>query len=373
MDILNVVWFVLIAVLFTGFFILEGFDYGVGMLLVGKSDSERSLLIRAIAPVWDGNEVWMITAGGALFAAFPHVYATMFSTFYLALFLMLLALILRGVAFELRGKYPHSKWRKAWDCAIIFGSTVPALLWGVAVANLIQGLPIDAKMHYLGNFFDLLSVYTLFAGLAFTLVFLYHGAAFLLLKIGDNRLLLQLKRQALPLGIIAIVAAATFIIMTALVADLFTHVGSAIPFLVAALCLISSVVSMKKESFKSAFIFSTLAIAGVTIGVFTTLFPRLMVSSLNSDWSLTIYNAASTSRTLAIMTAAAAVLIPIVLIYQGMAYRIFKGRDTGKGLSQRARCFSTYSPWLIPDAWTTDLGGDFTRQRIGFSDSRFLR
>ena len=328
MDMLNIVWFILIMVLFTGFFILEGFDYGVGMLLVGKNDLDRSLLIRAIGPIWDGNEVWMITAGGALFAAFPHVYATMFSTFYLALFLMLLALILRGVAFELRSRYPASDWRKAWDWAIIFGSTVPALLWGVAVANLIKGLPIDAKMHYLGNFFDLLSPYTLLAGIAFVAVFLYHGAAFLLLKIADNRLLLQIKRQAVTLGIVAIIIGVAFIAMTVRVADLSTQIASAIPFLIAALCLLVSFNAMRCQRFQSAFIFSTLTIAGLTIGVFTTLFPRLMISSLNPDWSLTIYNAASTAHTLAIMTGAAVVLVPIVLIYQGWTYKIFKERVT---------------------------------------------
>ena len=332
MDILNIVWFILIMVLFTGFFILEGFDYGVGMLLVGKNDLERSLLIRSIGPVWDGNEVWMITAGGALFAAFPHVYATMFSTFYIALFLMLLALILRGVAFELRGKYHTTSWRKSWEYAIIFGSTVPAILWGVAVANLIKGLPIDSKMHYLGNFFDLLSPYTLLAGLAFVAVFLYHGAAFLMLKIADNRLLLQIKRQGVVLGVIAIIIGVAFIAMTAIVTNMSTQIASAIPFLIAALCLLTSFNSMRSERFKSAFIFSTLTIAGLTIGVFTTLFPRLMVSSLNPDWSLTIYNAASTPHTLAIMTGAAVVLVPIVLIYQGWTYRIFKERVTAKDL-----------------------------------------
>lgn len=326
MEILNVVWFVLIAVLFTGFFILEGFDYGVGMLLVGKSDYERSMYIRSIGPVWDGNEVWMITAGGAMFAAFPHVYATMFSTFYLALFLMLVALILRGVAFELRGKYPASEWRKAWEWAIIFGSFVPALLWGVAIANLIQGLPIDPRMHYLGTFLDLLSPYTLLAGAAFVAVFIYHGATFLMLKLADKRLLLQIKRQAVAFGVIAIILGAGFIVMTSLVA------GGNLLFGVAAVCLVISCSSMKAESFKRAFIFSTLAIAGITVGVFATLFPRLMVSSLNPDWSLTIYNAASTPHTLAIMTGAAAVLVPVVLIYQGWTYRVFKDRVTSNDL-----------------------------------------
>ena len=166
---LTILWFILITVLFTGFFFLEGFDYGVGGLLpfLSSDEEERGEVLRTITPVWDGNEVWMITAGGALFAAFPHVYATMFSAFYLALFLMLVALILRGVAFDLRGRQESRCWKRFWDGAICFGSVVPAFLWGVAVTNLIAGLPINEKMIYMGGFFDLLTPYTIVGGLAF--------------------------------------------------------------------------------------------------------------------------------------------------------------------------------------------------------------
>ena len=166
---LTILWFILITVLFTGFFFLEGFDYGVGGLLpfLSSDEEERGEVLRTITPVWDGNEVWMITAGGALFAAFPHVYATMFSAFYLALFLMLVALILRGVAFDLRGRQESRCWKRFWDGAICFGSIVPAFLWGVAVTNLIAGLPINEKMIYMGGFFDLLTPYTIVGGLAF--------------------------------------------------------------------------------------------------------------------------------------------------------------------------------------------------------------
>ena len=171
---LNVIWFILLTVLFIGFFFLEGFDYGVGALLpfLGKTDLERRIIINTIGPVWDGNEVWMITAGGAMFAAFPHVYATLFSGFYLALFLMLVALIGRGVAFEFRSKEEYPQWRATWDWLIFFGSVIPAVLWGVTVTNLIQGVPIDAKMHFVGSFFDLLSPYTLVGGIAFLFVFI---------------------------------------------------------------------------------------------------------------------------------------------------------------------------------------------------------
>lgn len=202
---LTILWFILITVLFTGFFFLEGFDYGVGGLLpfLSSDEEERGEILRTITPVWDGNEVWMITAGGALFAAFPHVYATMFSAFYLALFLMLVALILRGVAFDLRGRQESRCWKRFWDGAICFGSIVPAFLWGVAVTNLIAGLPINEKMIYMGGFFDLLTPYTIVGGLAFLFVFLFHGTAFLTLRLAKTSLILRCQEVALKTGAIA--------------------------------------------------------------------------------------------------------------------------------------------------------------------------
>ena len=184
---LNTLWFLLIGVLFTGFFVLEGFDYGVGILLpfLGKTDAERRRIINTIGPVWDGNEVWILAGGGAIFAAFPHWYATLFSGFYLALLLMLVALIVRAVAFEFRSKDKHPAWRALWDGAIFFGSAIPALLWGVALANLLKGTPIDASKNFTGGFFDLLSPYTLLAGLATLTLFTTHGAIFLNLKSTD--------------------------------------------------------------------------------------------------------------------------------------------------------------------------------------------
>ena len=328
MEFLNVIWFILIMVLFTGFFILEGFDYGVGTLLIGKNDYERSMMIRSIGPVWDGNEVWMITAGGAMFAAFPHVYATMFSTFYLALFLMLLALILRGVAFELRTKHFADEWRRSWDFAIIFGSLIPAILWGVAMTNFIYGLPIDSQMHFLGRFIDLLNPYTILGGLTFALIFIFHGAAFLMLKLGDDRMLLMIKRQGICLGIFAMIAYLVFIIASIVLSQQSAFQFISVPFIISALLLLIALINMSREKFIPAFTTSTISIACLTIGFFATLFPNLMVSNLNPEWSLTIYNAASTPHTLAIMTGAAVVLVPIVLIYQGWTYKIFKERVT---------------------------------------------
>ena len=181
---LNTVWFILVAILFTGFFFLEGFDYGVGIWLpfLGRDDLERRGIINDIGPVWDGNEVWMITAGGALFASFPQVYATLFSGFYLALILMLVALILRGVAFEFRGKREDKGWRTLWDWAIFIGSLLPALLWGVTVANLMRGFAIQQDMNYYGGLLPLLNPYALMGGLVFVALFLFHGANFLTLK-----------------------------------------------------------------------------------------------------------------------------------------------------------------------------------------------
>ena len=327
---LNVIWFILIAVLFTGFFFLEGFDYGVGILLpfVSDDDTDRSMVIRAIGPVWDGNEVWMITAGGALFAAFPHVYATMFSTFYLALFLMLLALILRGVAFELRGQHDSPSWRRTWEAAICFGSAVPAFLWGVAVTNLIQGLPIDGNMHYQGGFFDLLTPYTVVGGLAFFLVFVFHGAAFLTLRLQSPMLIQRLQTLAVRFGRLAVAAFFLCIYFTWAKTDLYQHSLAPILLATAALLFVIGLISIRQRAFGRSFALSSLAIVCTTAAFFAGLFPRLMVSSLMPEWSLTIYNASSTQNTLELMTIAAVCLVPVVLIYQGWTYWIFRKRVT---------------------------------------------
>lgn len=325
---LNIVWFILITVLFTGFFILEGFDYGVGMMMLGRPKNERSQFVRAIGPVWDGNEVWMITAGGATFAAFPHVYATMFSTFYLALFLMLLALIMRGVAFELRGKLQYSDWTNFWDFGIMFGSFVPALLWGVAVVNLLRGLPIDYQMHYVGNFLDLLSPCALLGGIFFVLLFAFHGANFLLIKIADKKLLHELQQKSVCLGISALIAFAVFAGFAFADTDILAKLSTVIFLGLTVAALIASCAGAASGCGCKAFISSTLAIALLTIGFFTALFPRIMVSSISPDLSLNIYNAASTPHTLMLMTIAAAIFVPIVLIYQAWTYRVFKERVT---------------------------------------------
>ncbi|BEU87968.1 cytochrome d ubiquinol oxidase subunit II [Selenomonas sp. TAMA-11512] len=331
---LQILWFVLIVVLFTGFFFLEGFDYGVGMLLpfVGKSDIERRQVLRTILPVWDGNEVWMITAGGASFAAFPHFYATMFSTFYLALFLMLVCLILRGIAFELRDRSESLTWRKNWDKAIVFGSTVPALLWGIAVTDLIAGLPINANMTYMGGFFGLLSPYSVIGGLTFVFVFAFHGAAFLSLRLANQSLIDRAQSIAKKAGALAVVFFVLCMVLTYMYTDLYDNTLAAAALILAAVFFLIGYFSLMVGASKRAFIGSSLAIVCTTVAFFAGLFPRLMVSSFDPAYSLTIYNSSSTPYTLFIMTIAAGILVPIVLAYQIYTYYIFRKRVTEKDL-----------------------------------------
>lgn len=328
---LNVIWFGLIAVLFIGFFFLEGFDYGVGMLLpfLGKTDTERRVVVNTIGPVWDGNEVWMITAGGAIFAAFPHFYATLFSGFYLALVLMLLALILRGVAFEFRSKDENPKWRTFWDWAIFGGSLVPALLWGVAMSNLIRGVPIDENMTYVGGFFNLLNPFALVGGLASVAIFALHGALFLTLKTGGG-MEDRARTFASRMWLGATVLMGLYVLLYVWATDVIEHVGynpGVVPFIaVVSAFMVGYFIKRKADGW--AFIMTSLSIVFATITLFIGLFPRLMVSSLNPEWSLTIYNASSSPYTLKVMTIVAIVLVPFVLVYQAWTYWVFRKRLT---------------------------------------------
>ncbi len=330
---LNALWFVLIGVLFTGFFVLEGFDYGVGILLpfVAKTDEERRRVINTIGPVWDGNEVWILAGGGAIFAAFPHWYATLFSGFYLALFLMLLALVVRAVAFEFRSKDERPTWRATWDWMIFFGSAVPALLWGVALANLLQGVPIDQAKTFTGGFFDLLSPYTVLAGLATLTLFTTHGAIFLNLKSTDpvrSRALVATKK----VGPAATVLLLLFAVGTYVWTDAFTRIGlnpGLVPLLALG-ALLSAGALIHRESMGWGFVMTTLTIVFTVATLFVSLFPRVMVSSLDPDWSLTIYNASSTPYTLTVMSIVALVLVPVVLAYQAWTYWVFRHRITAE-------------------------------------------
>ncbi len=326
---LNTVWFALITVLFIGFFFLEGFDYGVGILhpFLSKEDKKRRVTMNTIGTFWDGNEVWVLTAGGAMFAAFPHWYATMFSGFYLALVLLLIALIVRGVSFEFRSKDKNPAWRSLWDWMFFVGSALPALLWGVAVANLIRGVPIDQNMNYVGGFFNLLNPYALLGGLMTLALFTYHGAIFLTLKTTDD-MLEKSQNIARKLWLPTTVLVFGFVIASYFATDMFTKLGVdpgfAPLFAGVALLLSGWFVKIKKSGW--AFIMTGITIAASVITVFVGLFPRVMVSSLNDAWSLTIYNASSTPYTLKIMTIIAVIFVPIVLIYQSWTYWTFRKR-----------------------------------------------
>ncbi|MGE5620562.1 MAG: cytochrome d ubiquinol oxidase subunit II [Sphingomonadaceae bacterium] len=326
---LNIVWFILIAVLFIGFFFLEGFDYGVGTLLpfVARDDASRRVVINAIGPFWDGNEVWLLTAGGAMFAAFPHWYATLFSGFYLALVLMLFALIVRGVAFEFRSKDSSPAWRGFWDWMIFVGSLVPALLWGVAIGNLIQGVPIDAKMNYVGGFWNLLNPYALLGGVAFVALFSLHGALFLSLKTGGE--VLEAARSAARwLWLPTVLLVALFVVAGFVATEIFSksEVNPTPIALLAAVALVASGAFIRLGREGWAFSMTGLTIAMATVMVFAGLFPRVMISTLDPNWSLTIYNASSSAYTLQVMTIVAVCFVPIVLLYQGWTYWVFRER-----------------------------------------------
>lgn len=326
---LNIVWFVLIGVLYTGYFILEGFDLGVGILhpFVAKTDTERRSVINTIGPHWDGNEVWLITAGGATFAAFPNWYATLFSGFYLPFLLMLVGLILRGVALEFRSKDENRLWRSFWDWAICLGSFLPALLWGVAFANFLRGIPIDASQNYTGGFWNLLNPYALTVGVLSTIGFMLQGAIFLALKT-ENPIKERVQKLASRLWIPVLVLMAAVVLFSSAETDMASKEGIRPGILSYLVLIIQAVVGffIFRGQYGKGFIMQSLTIAGVTASAFLTLFPRVLISSTNPVWSLTIYNAASSPYTLQIMSIVALIFVPIVLVYQAWTYWIFRKR-----------------------------------------------
>jgi cytochrome d ubiquinol oxidase subunit II len=330
LETLQTFWFVLIAVLWVGYFILEGFDFGVGVLLpfVSKNEADRRAVLTTLGPVWDGNEVWVLVAGGATFAAFPEWYATLFSGFYLPLFLILTSLIVRGVAFEYRSKYGKAQWRQRWDVAILIASFLPALLWGVAFANIVRGVPIeksaDGYLEYVGGFFNLLNPYALLGGVVTLTVFLTHGAVFLSLKT-DGGIRERSRALALKIGLVAAVAAVAFLAWTnAMLAD-FNGLVFGLSVLVAVLWL-AGLFSILKVREGWAFIFSAATIATFVSTLFYALYPRVMPSSLGAQFDLTITNASATENTLTVMSWVAVVMTPLVLVYQGWTYWVFRKR-----------------------------------------------
>ncbi|WP_353943609.1 cytochrome d ubiquinol oxidase subunit II [Streptomyces sp. HUAS MG91] len=321
---LHDVWFVLIAVLWIGYFFLEGFDFGVGILtkLLARDRTEKRVLINTIGPVWDGNEVWLLTAGGATFAAFPEWYATLFSGFYLPLLIILVCLIVRGVAFEYRAKRPEEKWQTNWEHAIFWTSLIPALLWGVAFGNIVRGVKIDKNFEYVGNFWDLLNPYAILGGLVTLTLFTFHGAVFTALKtVGDIRM--RARKLALTVGLLTAVLALAFLIWTQV------HTGdgwSLGAMIVAVVTLVGALGAIKMGREGWSFALSGVTIAAAVAMLFLALFPDVMPSSLNPDWSLTASNASSSPYTLKIMTWCAGIATPLVLLYQSWTYWVFRKR-----------------------------------------------
>ena len=328
---LNTVWFVLIAVLFIGYFVLEGFDFGVGILtpILGHDDEERRLLIRTIGPFWDANEVWLLTAGGAMFAAFPHWYATLFSGFYLALFLILIALIIRGVSVEFRAKAITARGRAACDAGIFAGSALPALLWGVALTNIVQGVPIDADKQFTGNLLTLLNPHALLGGLVSLLMFTLHGATFLSLRTDDNlrdRAHTMATRLWWPTAIVTL-AFATYGYTQMNFLPRYGVVPGTLPVL-AAFSFVAIAVFLRLRYDGWAFAATALTIVSGATVVFQSLFPRVLPSTIDAAYDLTIYNASSSPLTLSIMLGVALLFVPIVLGYQGWSYWVFRQRVT---------------------------------------------
>jgi cytochrome d ubiquinol oxidase subunit II len=318
-------WFILVAVLWIGFFILEGFDFGVGMLhsFLGRDDIERRVLINTIGPVWDGNEVWLIVAGAAIFAAFPGWYATMFSALYLAIVLLLVALIARGLTFEYQRKFDDPRWRTFWRWGMTIGSALIPFLLGVALGDLLHGLPINSQHEYTGSFWTLLTPFGLWTGLTLTVLSLFMGAAYLTLKTTGE---IHARAQRATAGIGAVAVIVSFGFFT------WIHVGLSTGFVpepLEALALMAIIAAAWLASARIegwAFFAGAVGIAGTVGSLFTELFPRVMISTTNTAYNLTVDNTASPPYTLKVMTVVAVVLVPVVIVYQAWAYHIFRAR-----------------------------------------------
>ena len=336
---LNEIWFLIVGFLFIGYFVLDGFDFGVGMSLpfLGKDDTDRRVLINTIGPVWDLNETWVIVAGASLFAAFPEWYASLFSGFYLPLLLILAALIARGVAFEYRGK-GHTiganevRWKATFDWMIVVGSALPALLWGVAFANIVQGVPLNADHVYTGNLFTLLNPYGLLGGLVTLTLFWTHGLMFIALKT-DGDIKDRASKLGTKVGIAATLLAATFLVWT-----LLAHF-SVLGFMLSAIAAVTLIAGLAANFFKREGIaFSLIVITIITAvgSLFAALFPNVFPSSTDAAFSLTIDNASSSQYTLTVMAWVAVFMIPLVLLYQGWTYWVFRNRISRKSIPARA-------------------------------------
>ncbi|OGR15103.1 MAG: cytochrome d ubiquinol oxidase subunit II [Desulfobacterales bacterium RIFOXYA12_FULL_46_15] len=326
---LQSIWFFLWGLLWAVFFMTDGFDFGIGTLypFLGKTDQDKRVMINSIGPLWDGNEVWLLTAGGVTFAAFPKVYAVMFSSLYTPLMLILFALIFRGVAFEFRGKINSGGWKKLWDTFIFLGSFLPALLFGVAFANIFQGIPFDGKGLYHGNTLKLLNPYGLLGGALFVLLFLQHGANWLNIKTTG-----ELQQRAVAVSqkiwLVLVPVAVIFLIASYFATDLYVNYFKTpalfLVILITVIALFATRFFMARQQFFKAWFASALTIVGATFFGIIGLFPRLFPSSMDADFSLTAFNASSSPLTLKIMLGVVLVFIPLVIIYQAWSYHFFR-------------------------------------------------
>jgi cytochrome bd ubiquinol oxidase subunit II len=318
-------WFIVIAILWTGFFILEGFDFGVGMLhsVVGQDDAGRRAVINTIGPLWDGNEVWLIVAVAAMFAAFPGWYATMFSGAYLLIVLLLGSLIIRGVAFEYRGKRDAARWRRTWDVLLTLGSVLAPLLVGIVLGGLLFGLPINSSQNYTGSFWNLFQPYTAWTGVTLVLICALHGATYLCLKT-TGELEERSRQTARRIAPVTCAFVIGFVIWTHVIASntFFLNVIELLA-IVAAVAAVSLVFA-RRDGF--AFTATTVTIAACILAVFVDLYPNVMVSSTNSAYNLTVHNTASNHYSLTAMTIVVVIFLPLVLLYQAWTYYVFRRR-----------------------------------------------
>jgi cytochrome d ubiquinol oxidase subunit II len=335
---LETIWFVLWGAIWSVYFALDGYDFGLGTMMpfIAKSDTEKRIIYNSMGPFWDGNEVWLVTAGGVTFAAFPTAYAVMFSTLYTPLLLLLFALIIRAVSFELRGKGESRAWKVLWDTCQFVGSLAPALLLGVAFTNIFQGIPFNQQHELQGNLLTLLNPYGLLGGIVFVVMFVQHGSIWLTVK-SDGALGRRAAATAKTVWVVLLIGAVVFLVATKWATSLWSNYFSRPVLFVVPLAAVAALIAIRvfiaRESWWNAWFASALSIIGITMFGVIGLYPNIFPSSLNPAWSLNIYNASSNSLTLTIMYIVALLLIPVVIAYQSWAYYLFRHKVTESDLA----------------------------------------
>lgn len=327
MDLITL-WFCIIGFLFAGFFLLEGFDYGVGILqpFLSKGDEDRRMLMGSIGGVWDGNEVWLITSGAVLFAAFPDWYASLFSSFYPVFTVILFALIFRGVSLKFRDQRSSFLWRRSWDAVFFVSSLGCAFFWGLVVGNLLRGIPLGQERYYYGGLADFFSPYAVVTGILFVTLFSFHGRIFLGLRVTGG-LLKRVEAGLLQAYIPTVAMAVIFLAYSYFEIGLLGRWREWMAVGAAVFCLLGcGVVILFKRSLLAAFVLSGFMIVSLTAAVFAFLYPRVLISSLNPEWSLTVYNSSASPYSLKVMSVVAVIFIPLVLLYQGWTYWVLRKR-----------------------------------------------